>query len=81
MSNSERRILLGRMVGAFGIRGQVKIESWTEPRDAIFRYQPWILVDAAGKEREFSGARGKESGKQHDVVIPVSDLKKMFIKK
>ena len=24
---------------------------------------------------------GKESGKQHDVVIPVSDLKKMFIKK
>jgi hypothetical protein len=24
---------------------------------------------------------GKESGKQHDVVIPVSDLKKMLIKK
>ena len=70
MSDNERRILLGRIVGAFGIRGQVKIESWTEPRDAIFRYQPWILMDAAGKEREFSGARGKESGKHLVATFP-----------
>ena len=70
MSDNERRILLGRIVGAFGIRGQIKIESWTEPRDAIFRYQPWILMDAAGKEREFSGARGKESGKHLVATFP-----------
>lgn len=70
MSDNERRILLGRIVGAFGIRGQIKIESWTEPRDAIFRYQPWILRDAAGAEREFSGARGKESGKHLVATFP-----------
>ena len=73
MSDNERRILLGRIVGAFGIRGQIKIESWTEPRDAIFRYQPWILVDAAGIEREFSGARGKESGKHLVADFPGVD--------
>ena len=73
MSDNERRILLGRIVGAFGIRGQIKIESWTEPRDAIFRYQPWILVDAAGNEREFSGARGKESGKHLVATFPGVD--------
>jgi len=74
MSSNQRRILLGRIVGAFGIRGQVKIESWTEPRDAIFRYQPWILVDAAGNEREFGGAHGKESGKHLVASFPdVSD--------
>ena len=73
MSDNERRILLGRIVGAFGIRGQIKIESWTEPRDAIFRYQPWILVDAAGNEREFSGARGKESGKHLVANFPDVD--------
>ena len=70
MSDNERRILLGRIVGAFGIRGQIKIESWTEPRDAIFRYQPWILVDAAGRERQFEGACGKESGKHLVATFP-----------
>ena len=70
MSNNERRILLGRIVGAFGIRGQIKIESWTEPRDAIFRYQPWILRDVQGSEREFQGARGKESGKHLVATFP-----------
>ena len=70
MSDNERRILLGRIVGAFGIRGQIKIESWTEPRDAIFRYQPWILRDVQGSEREFQGARGKESGKHLVATFP-----------
>lgn len=70
MSDNERRILLGRIVGAFGIRGQIKIESWTEPRDAIFRYQPWILRDALGNERMFEGARGKESGKHLVANFP-----------
>jgi len=70
MSDNERRILLGRIVGAFGIRGQIKIESWTEPRDAIFRYQPWILRDAQGNERVFEGARGKESGKHLVATFP-----------
>ena len=72
MSDNERRILLGRIVGAFGIRGQIKIESWTEPRDAIFRYQPWILRDASGNERPFEGARGKESGKH--LVATFTDV-------
>ena len=70
MNDNERRILLGRIVGAFGIRGQIKIESWTEPRDAIFRYQPWILRDVQGNEREFQGARGKESGKHLVATFP-----------
>ncbi|WP_220479206.1 ribosome maturation factor RimM [Lysobacter spongiae] len=58
-----RRILLGRVLGAFGLRGELKFESWTEPREALFRYQPWILRDAQGNERQVSGARGKASGK------------------
>ncbi len=70
MSDNQRRIPLGRIVGAFGIRGQIKIESWTDPRDAIFRYQPWILVDPAGVEREYSGARGRESGKHLVAEFP-----------
>jgi 16S rRNA processing protein RimM len=66
----ERRILLGRIVGAFGVRGEAKLESWTEPRPAIFRYQPWILRSPDGQERELSGVRGRESGKHLTAVLP-----------
>ncbi|MBF6024275.1 ribosome maturation factor RimM [Lysobacter niastensis] len=70
MKDTGRRILLGRVAGAFGIRGECKLESWTEPRSAIFRYQPWILRDAQGNEREITGVRGKESGKHVVATFP-----------
>jgi 16S rRNA processing protein RimM len=70
MNDTGRRILLGRVVGAFGVRGQLKLESWTEPRDAIFRYQPWTLRDAQGRERELAGVRGRESGKNVIADFP-----------
>lgn len=52
------------------MRGEVKLESWTEPRDAIFRYQPWTLRDAHGREREVSGVRGRETGKHVVATFP-----------
>ncbi|MFC0679096.1 ribosome maturation factor RimM [Lysobacter korlensis] len=61
--NAGRRILLGRVLGAFGIRGEAKLESWTEPRLTIFRYQPWVLRTPQGTEREIHGIRGRETGK------------------
>jgi 16S rRNA processing protein RimM len=73
MSSTEkpgRRILLGRVLGAFGVRGEAKLESWTEPRAAIFRYQPWILRTPQGAERELGGVRGRESGKYLVATFP-----------
>lgn len=65
-----RRILLGRVLGALGLRGEVRLESWTQPRDAIFGYQPWTLRDARGNEREIDGVQGRESGKHVVAVFP-----------
>lgn len=65
-----RRILLGRVTGAFGVRGEAKLESWTEPRAAIFRYQPWILRDPQGNERELRGVSGKVVGKNLVATLP-----------
>ncbi|OPZ11736.1 MAG: Ribosome maturation factor RimM [Alphaproteobacteria bacterium ADurb.BinA280] len=39
-----RRVMIGRFVGVSGIRGQLKFESYTEPRTAAFQYRPWWLV-------------------------------------
>lgn len=67
---TSRRVLVGRVLGAHGLRGDVRIESWTEPRTTIFRYQPWVLVDERGVERELRGARGQESGKSLLARLP-----------
>jgi len=44
-------VLLGRIVGVFGVKGWVRIESYTRPREAIFGYSPWGLGLKAGWER------------------------------
>lgn len=65
----ERRVLVGRIVGVSGTNGAVKLESWTNPRMQIFRYQPWILK-SAGSERELRGCRGREQGKGMVATLP-----------
>jgi len=44
-------VLLGRIVGVFGVKGWVRIVSHTRPREAIFRYSPWGLGLKSGWER------------------------------
>lgn len=66
-------ILLGRIHGAFGVRGEVKLESFTEPKSAILKYQPWTLRDAHGNERALAGARGRESARGLVAVLPDVD--------
>ncbi|KAG1529679.1 hypothetical protein G6F50_017837 [Rhizopus delemar] len=70
MKDIERRILLGRVVGAFGVRGEIKLESWTEPRSAIFRYHPWIVRSPSGVETTIEGVRGRDSGKHLVARFP-----------
>ena len=36
-------VTLGHVSGVHGVRGWVKIHSMTEPREAIFEYQPWLM--------------------------------------
>ena len=66
---SEKKVLVGRIVGLSGVGGMVKLESWTDPRMQIFSYQPWQLKSAAGI-KEMSGARGREQGKGMVAELP-----------
>jgi len=60
-SGDERKVVqIGHISGVHGIRGWVKIYSLTEPREAIFEYQPWLLGDAR-KETRIN--QGKKHGK------------------
>ena len=72
VSHAQRPILLGRIAGVFGVRGELKIESWTDPREAIFRYQPWTLVrgDAVSA---LAGVRGRVHGPGLVATVPGVD--------
>ena len=63
-------ILLGKVHGAFGVRGELKLESFTDPLSAIFRYQPWTLRDARGDARLLEHARGRETAKGLVATFP-----------
>jgi 16S rRNA processing protein RimM len=63
-------ITVGRLHGAFGVRGEVKLESHTAPEKAIARYQPWILRDARGTERVCEGVKVREGVKGLIAQLP-----------
>jgi 16S rRNA processing protein RimM len=65
----ERWVLVGKIVGLSGVKGEIKLESYTEPRTRIFSYQPWLLKSGSG-EREISGSRGREQGKGVVATLP-----------
>lgn len=68
---SARSVLVGRIVGLYGVQGWLKIESWTEPRTRIFDYQPWLLTSAPPGDAnrpgaallEVSNVKGRTQGK------------------
>jgi 16S rRNA processing protein RimM len=71
-SHATRPILLGRISGVFGVRGEIKIESWTDPREAIFRYQPWTLVRGESSS-QMAGVRGRTHGLALVATVPGID--------
>jgi len=64
-----KRILLGKIVGLFGIKGAVKLESYTEPREGIFSYSPWWIRFSA-HERKIEKVRGQAQGKGLIAFLP-----------
>ena len=53
----DKRIIIGRISGIHGLRGWLKVFSYTDPRENIFLYQPWLL-----------GAGSKQSGAQWSEI-------------
>ncbi len=56
------RLVLGRISGLYGVRGWVRVYSYTEPREAIFQHTPWELR-LQGQWREVALEVGRPHGK------------------
>ncbi|HEX2138744.1 MAG TPA: ribosome maturation factor RimM [Woeseiaceae bacterium] len=56
-----RAVILGRISGLFGVRGWIKVFSYTEPREALLDYKEW-LVGETGAWRPVTVAEAKTHG-------------------
>lgn len=67
----EKKIVpLGHVSGVHGVKGWVKIHSLTEPREAIFEYQPWLLGDS---REEVRIRQGKKHGSRLIALFEETD--------
>jgi 16S rRNA processing protein RimM len=46
-SGDDRLVVVGQIAGVYGVRGWVKIRSYTAPQENLFKYQPWTLRASA----------------------------------
>ena len=62
MQHDDRIVVLGRVSGLFGVRGWIKVHSFTDPRDAILDYRDW-RIEKGGDWQPIDVAEGKPHGK------------------
>jgi 16S rRNA processing protein RimM len=61
---------IGHIIGAHGVRGQVKVFSQTSPRENILNYSPWV-IEQAGRQ-QLSEISGKRQGK--NVIASLAEV-------
>jgi 16S rRNA processing protein RimM len=54
-------VTLGRISGVFGVKGWVKVHSYTEPRDNVVAFSSWLVKSRDG-ERRFEVEAGHAQG-------------------
>lgn len=59
-------VVVGRISGLYGVRGWVRIFSYTDPRENVIEYSPW-LVNIDGQWQSMKVVTGRAQGKS--VVV------------
>jgi 16S rRNA processing protein RimM len=55
-------VVLGRIAGPFGVRGWVKVRSYTEPAEGILGYRNWYVSVPGAGPRKLSPVEGRLHG-------------------
>lgn len=71
--NVDQKIILGRITGVYGLKGWVKVFSYTDPMESIADYSPWYIRPEAGSAKSRQSApwvRVKlKAGKRHAKTV------------
>ena len=68
---SDEMVMLGRVSGVYGVKGWVKIYSYTDPMEAIVDYAPWYIRpgNAAGLPSSGWQAVRLKHGRRHAKTV------------
>ena len=69
--NNQELLELGKISGVFGVKGWVKVFSYTNPREGITNYSPWH-VKHRGQWREYTLEAGQRQGKT--VIVKLKGI-------
>ena len=65
--SAHKHVALGYISAVHGVKGWVKVHSWTRPMEAILEYQPWLL----GEDRKpVTIVDGRRQGKGLAALLP-----------
>ena len=67
----QRKVIVGRVSGVFGVSGWVKVFSYTEPREMIVSFGNWF-IGSDKSWQPYEVAKGKRHGK--GVIVQVSGI-------
>lgn len=62
MRDESKRIVMGRIAGSYGVRGWLRVQSFTRPPANLLAYTPW-LVQRGEVWEEYALLDGKAHGK------------------
>jgi 16S rRNA processing protein RimM len=70
VKRADRKLALGYISAVHGVKGWVKVHSWTRPMEAIFNYQPWLLGEDG---KPVTIIDGRKQGKGLAALLPGFD--------
>ncbi|MCK4675524.1 MAG: ribosome maturation factor RimM [Gammaproteobacteria bacterium] len=69
------KVILGRITGVYGVKGWVKVFSYTDPKEAIVDYSPWFIRTESRNPDRRNGAPWTRvrltAGKRHAKTVVV----------
>lgn len=65
---SSEKVVVGRITGVYGVKGWVKIFSYTDPMESIVDYQPWFIRAENKKTAPWTQIT-LEAGKRHAKTV------------
>ena len=65
---ASEKIVLGRITGVYGVKGWIKIFSYTDPMESIVDYSPWYIRPENKKKAPWTKVKIK-AGKRHAKTV------------
>ena len=75
--SAHKHVVLGYISAVHGIKGWVKVHSWTRPMEAILGYRPWLLGE---QKNPVKIVDGRKQGKGLVALLPGFEDREQAIK-